>query len=50
MNEDFFLIFVGYSAFFGALAVLLLWTLQGQKALRATLNKLQSQIEKGESE
>ena len=50
MNEDLFLIFVGYSAFFGALAVLLLWTLQGQKALRATLNKLQSQIEKGESE
>lgn len=50
MNDDLFLIFVGYSVFFGALAVLLLWTFQGQKALRATLNKLQSQIEKGESE
>ena len=50
MNDDLFLIFVGYSVFFGSLAVLLLWTLQGQKALRATLNKLQSQVEKGESE
>lgn len=50
MNDDLFLIFVGYSVFFGALAVLLLWTLQAQKALRATLNKLQSQIEKGENE
>ena len=50
MNEDLFLIFVGYSVFFGALAVLLLWTLLGQKALRATLSRLQSQVEKGESE
>ena len=49
MNDDLFLIFVGYSVFFGALLVLLLWTMRAQRTMRATLSKLQSQMEKGES-
>jgi len=50
MNDDLFLILVGYGVFFGALVLLLFWTLRAQRTMRVTLSKLQSQMEKGESE
>lgn len=50
MHDDLFLIFVGYSVFFGALAALLLWTLRAQRTLRATLSKLQGEMGEGDTE
>ena len=49
MSDDLFLILIGYGVFFGALAALLLWTFRAQRTMRATLTKLQSQMEESES-
>ena len=49
MNEDFFN-FCWLQRIFWCLGGPAALDVAGQKALRATLNKLQSQIEKGESE